>query len=154
MSILLIVDPQDAFVSDTDIVDAIGSHTDEFDYVVATKFENGNPLYESELDWCIQNNEERISQQLRRHTGLDRVFHKRVYNGMLVRELSEFVQNTDHEEVYVCGFETDSCVLTTAMGLFDLGIRPIVVESWCGAETAELHESACQILRRTSVSRT
>lgn len=64
--------------------------------------------------------------------------------------LEDALQGLDVGEVLVFGVDTDACVLATAFGLFDPGIRPRVVadlSASCGGR--EYHDSAMAILARS-----
>lgn len=53
-------------------------------------------------------------------------------------------------EVLVAGADTEACVYAAAVGLFDCGIRPIVVEDCCWSSGGqEMHEAGITIMRRT-----
>lgn len=48
--------------------------------------------------------------------------------------------------VYLCGFDTDCCVLATAIQLFELGICPVVLSYYChsnGGEAAHVEALTC-----------
>ena len=55
--------------------------------------------------------------------------------------LRECNEGTTPDSVYLCGMDTDCCVQLIAARLFELGIHPIVLTSYCasnGGETAHL----------------
>jgi nicotinamidase-related amidase len=52
-------------------------------------------------------------------------------------------------EVFLCGIETDCCVLKTAVDLFEHHYRPVVLSSACASRAGkENHEAGLKILRR------
>ena len=52
-------------------------------------------------------------------------------------------------EVYLCGFDTDACVLATALNLFEIGIKPIVLKDYCYSSGGKaIHQNALKILER------
>lgn len=52
-------------------------------------------------------------------------------------------------EVHVCGIDTDVCVTTCAVDLFERGIRPVVLSRLCASHGGhDLHEAALRILKR------
>jgi nicotinamidase-related amidase len=51
--------------------------------------------------------------------------------------------------VELCGFDTDQCVLATALMLWDAGIAPRVLAALCSSSGgADMHESGLAITRR------
>ena len=63
----------------------------------------------------------------------------------LAAELERIGANT----VLVCGIDTDVCVLSTAAGLFELGLHPIVVADLCASTGGTAaHNAALTILPR------
>ncbi len=53
-------------------------------------------------------------------------------------------------EVYLAGIDTDCCVLTTAIELFDRNIRPIVLAQYCASNGGQKsHNAAITVLERT-----
>ncbi len=54
------------------------------------------------------------------------------------------------EEVTLVGVDTDACVLTTAIDLFEMGIRPIILEDCVGSSGGdECHEAGMLLLKRS-----
>lgn len=76
------------------------------------------------------------------------VFEKTSYSACppaVIQALREASVDT----VYVCGLETDICVLKTAADLFDLGFDPVVIEDLCGTTHGpEVHDFAIQTIKR------
>ncbi|WP_419923949.1 cysteine hydrolase family protein [Candidatus Poriferisocius sp.] len=63
----------------------------------------------------------------------------------LAAELERIGANT----VLVCGIDTDVCVLSTAAGLFELGLHPVVVADLCASTGGTAaHTAALTILPR------
>lgn len=114
-----------------------------------TKFVEGNNLYEADVGWeGLSEEDERIDGDILDQVSEEYVFEKEGYNAMKSDSLEEVILSNDLERVYVAGFETSSCVLATAFGLFDMEVSPIVVESCCASHTVAAHHSALSILRR------
>ena len=54
------------------------------------------------------------------------------------------------DEVTLVGVYTDACVLATAIDLFEMGIRPIIIEDCVGSGgDDECHEAGVLILKRS-----
>ena len=56
----------------------------------------------------------------------------------------------DDCEVFLAGFDTDGCVLATALDLFDQGIETFIIEPWCSSLGGQdMHDAAIKILNRS-----
>ena len=54
------------------------------------------------------------------------------------------------EEVTLVGVDTDACVLATAIDLFEMGIKPIIIEDCVGSSGGEgCHEAGMLLLKRS-----
>ena len=50
--------------------------------------------------------------------------------------------------VYICGFDTEACVLRTAFDCFEQGIRPLVLADYCSSsQGTEYHEAGLTCMR-------
>jgi nicotinamidase-related amidase len=59
-------------------------------------------------------------------------------------------ENLLPDEVLVAGCDTEACVYATAIGLFDCGVLPIVVEDCCWSSGGKkMHDAGIMIMRRT-----
>ena len=53
------------------------------------------------------------------------------------------------QDVHLCGLDTDACVLSTAMEIFDANLRPVVISSACASSGGiALHNNAITMLKR------
>lgn len=76
------------------------------------------------------------------------VIDKAIYSAVPL--LAPILEERHISTVFVCGIDTDVCVLQNASDLFDLGLTPIVLADACGTTAGErLHGAALDILRRT-----
>ena len=84
---------------------------------------------------------------------VDETFKKATYGCVNDDFIELLTQLNDYEELgeaYICGLDTDACVLATAVGLFDRTITPIVLEAYCFSTGGELyHEAGLKCLERT-----
>ena len=47
------------------------------------------------------------------------------------------------------GVDTDACILTTALALFDFGVQPVIYRDLCASTGgAEMHSAAIDVLNR------
>lgn len=156
-NILIIVDVQKGFLEriNKKIVDNIEDllQLNIFDYVIATKFKNTtNSSFEHILNWSDlkTDQEQQIDERLINYVNL--VVDKNIYscvNTNFIQQLISINNGKLPEQVYIAGLDTDCCVLTTAVNLFEYGIRPIVLTEYCNSTGGDLsHESGLICLKR------
>jgi nicotinamidase-related amidase len=64
-------------------------------------------------------------------------------------DFTNLIQRSGWKNVVVCGLETDSCILKTAVDAFELGYTPFVLTDACATHAGEhLHDAALRILQR------
>ena len=94
--------------------------------------------------------EQSIPSEYRDH--IDIVMDKQVYNGASdesIRMLCRLNDGMRPSRVFVAGMDTDACVLTTAVGLFEHGIRPVVLTRYCASGGGrESHNAGILCMRR------
>ena len=79
----------------------------------------------------------------------DLVFQKTSYSP-LTDEFKAFLDKENFDVAFVCGIETDSCVLATAFSLFDYGVKPIIVIDCCATcAGSEFQHAAHMIMERS-----
>lgn len=79
----------------------------------------------------------------------DLVVSKNTYSAV-TNELKHIINSHQIERVYLCGIDTDSCVLATAFELFDNGIEPVIIIDGCASTGGdEIHHAAETIMRRS-----
>jgi len=150
---LLVVDVQNGFVKEGTVfvVPRILSLLDQnrFEIVAFTQFYNpsGGP-YERFLDWTnlSTSSEQEIVASLRNYAQL--VFRKSVYSA-LTQDFRSFLKEKKIETVHLAGIDTDCCILSTAIDLFQIGIRPVVLIDLCASNGgAESHAAALRVMER------
>lgn len=67
--------------------------------------------------------------------------------------IRHILENRKIEEVYLCGLDTDACVLATAIDLFEMvGVRPIILTDLCASSGSSVdptnHEMGIRLARR------
>jgi nicotinamidase-related amidase len=76
------------------------------------------------------------------------IFEKRVYT-CVDEKFLRLLKKRKISEVFLCGIDTDCCVLKTAVDLFEAGLRPVVLSKACAShESLEHHKASLKILRR------
>lgn len=151
-SALVLVDVQHGFVDERTrrVLDPIRTLLGRrWGLVVATQFTNmPGSLYRSELDWHDMSSGTHGQQTLGWiDDAADVVVTKSGYSAAasLMPELSA----VGITEATLAGVDTDACVLATAFGLWDAGIRVCIEASACASGGGlELHNSALNIARQ------
>ena len=69
-------------------------------------------------------------------------------DSLLVRQLQAMNNGETPKKVYLAGFNTESFILMTAMGMADIGIQPVILEDYCFSQKGEVvHNAAITILK-------
>ena len=148
---LLIVDVQRGFINDATrhVVPIVERLQQDYDHVYATRFVNtaGSP-YRRLMDWN-QFGENSVDVALAFRPARDTVvIDKPVYTCVDSAFLKE-LRKKGIDEVAVCGIDTDVCVSICAVGLFENGMRPVVLANACASHAGlEYHQMALRIMRR------
>jgi len=109
--------------------------------------------WERLLGWSrlMDETEIALSEELNGLRSRATVYRKRTYS-CVVGPFLEGLRASDWESVVVCGIATDSCVLATAVDLFEFperDIRPIVLKDACASHAGpRAHESGLFIIER------
>ena len=150
-SLLLVIDLQNAFINQSTeklpskIEETIASN--QYDDVAFTRFVNyEESLYVKKLNWrgCLSDEDKTIVLDTKGY----QVFDKSIYSAV-TKELIEYMNNNQITKIYLCGINTDCCVLKTALDLFELGYDIYVLENLCGSTCGiERHNQAIDILKR------
>jgi nicotinamidase-related amidase len=117
--------------------------------VIATRFVNRiGSLYQTERDWSdmICGDEVELLPEVAR--AADMIISK---HGLAPdpRELVPALRREHLQRVDLCGFDTDQCVLATALLLWDQAIVPRVLADLCSSSGGrEMHEAGLAIARR------
>lgn len=150
-TLLLVIDLQKAFINEhtknlpnkiKDIIDK-----EKYDKVAFTRFINRiDSVYVKKLEYkkCINEEDKEIVIDV----GKNKIIDKYVYTAVN-KELIEYINENEIEEIYLCGLDTDACVLKTALDLFELGYNICVLKDYCACTSGiEIHNNALKILSR------
>ena len=157
--ILLVIDCQKGFInSNTKITaekisDLIYSKS--FDYVIATKFVNYyNSPFVNILNYGKMRKDEEETELALPESSIERIdciLEKDKYsclNKELLSKLYE-VNGEIPSKIWLCGFDTDACVLKTAFDLFEEGIQPVVLKGYCNSSGGKVvHKNAISLIKR------
>lgn len=138
LKILIVVDMQNGFnryeqtnILGKKIVELTNS--DYFDYIIATRFLNhDSSQYAKILNWhrLIESPDIDLIEGLKYNKIVDKYIYTCVTQEFLdlIYKINLYKKPT---HVFICGADTDCCVLKTAVDLFEQGIMPLVLTEYC-----------------------
>ena len=149
--LLLVIDVQKDFINDNtkDYVTKIDNliNSNRYDFVAFTKFINGEDSnFYKDLNYkgCMTEDGRRIVLDTRNN----KVFEKRVYTAVN-EELKKYLIDNSIVSVYLCGIDTDACVLKTALDLFENNINVFILKDYCMSHSGKLfHDNAIFMLEK------
>ena len=150
-NMLLIIDLQNNFINENtkDIPDKIKDYieTNTLDYVCFTKFINelDNNFY-NKLNYigCVEDEDREIVL----NTDNYKIFTKKTYTA-LTKELKEYIKLNNINTIYLCGIDTDACVLKTALDLFDYNLDVKILKDLCMSHSGiDYHNYALILLEK------
>ena len=78
----------------------------------------------------------------------NKVFEKTIYS-VVNKELIEYIKENNIEQIYLCGFDTDACVLKTALDLFENNYEVYVLKDYCMCSAGQkIHNETIENLKR------
>lgn len=124
----------------------------QYSAIYFTVFKNNfdSPLWRiSRWKNCKDSPDTDICDEIKEFTNDKNLFYKNILSAYKVPEIEKGLKENKISEVHLCGFDTDCCLLATAYDLFDVGIKPIVLENLTWSTSKEkLHNPALQMLKR------
>lgn len=125
---LVVIDVQNYFVNDKtkDLPAKIARFIEinKFDFVLFTQFVNrNNSNFVKLLNWkrCFSSPDIDIHPSLYRFVTAENTFRKTAYSIFKAIGFTEFLKKKSLTKLFLCGIDTDSCVLSSAYEAFDLG---------------------------------
>lgn len=159
-SLLIVVDLQNGFVNKNSehvvgpIVSFVSNWLVAGGKVVATRFINEpNSAWERLIHWHRLRESPEIDLRVEFTEAFQdeehvRVFDKTSYSS-LTPQVVEILRDTATTNVFICGIATDGCVLKTAVDVFELGLKPIVISDLCASHAGEdVHEAGLLLISR------
>lgn len=141
---LLIIDVQQGFVvegANDNIIERIDNliRNKVFDCVISMAYKNSPDNHIVKLmGWKKMMNKDEQELVGLTATNSDYIINKSQYSAYS-DELLNIMRNENDgilpECVYIVGFDTECCVLKTAVDFFEAGIRPILLSYYCGASS-------------------
>ncbi len=154
--ILIVVDVQNYFVNELtqSIPEKIARHIKkvDYDYIIFTKFINkeGSNFFKL-LNWrkCAKSPETDIHNSLIFFTNKNNVFPKNSYSLFKARGLAGYLKRNGITSLYLCGIDTEACILASAFEGFDLGYNMKIIKELCFSHSGKsLHNSALEIMKK------
>lgn len=156
-NVLVVIDLQVGFINDKTIKVANNVRdlldSGKYSAVIATKFTNMlGSSFDTFLGWkgMLEEEEKELLPFVEEYA--DCVISKCSYscvNTNFIQSLIAFCGSLP-EEVTLVGVDTDACVLATAIDLFEMGIKPIIIEDCVGSSGGEeCHEAGMLLLKRS-----
>ena len=149
--LLLIIDLQESFINESTkllpqkIEKLLISN--KFDYIVFTKFindDNSNFYRILNYKGCMTEKDRNIVIDTKNY----KIIEKRVYTAYN-DELKSYIDSNNIKTIYLCGIDTDACVLKTALDLFENNLDVKVIEDCSMSHSGiEYHNSAINMLRK------
>lgn len=155
-NILIVVDIQNGFnryEQTHTLADKIIKLTNSgiFDKIIATRFRNKEgSQYTKFLNWhrLIESPDIELVNGIK----ADEVVDKWVYTCITDEFMSLLKKLNDGEmptHVFICGADTDCCVLKTATDVFEQGLMPIVLTEYCDSNAGpKSHEAGLLVMER------
>lgn len=148
---LIVVDVQSGFVNGhtRHVLPVVERIQSSYDRLYATRFVNA-PVspWRRFMDWRRFAEGSADVELAFRPAAHAVILEKHVYscvNEDLLRDL----RDRETAEVFLCGIDTDACVLVSAVDLFQNGIRPVILAEACASHAGpEYHEAGLLILER------
>lgn len=149
--LLLVIDLQNDFINENskDVVEKIKEliESKKYENVVFTKFINSyDSKWYKELNYkgCLTKEGQSIPIEIFNH----KVIKKEIYSS-LNKELEEYIKQNKVEEIYLCGIDTECCVLKTALDLFENNYNIYILKDYCACTHGiEKHNNALEIIAR------
>ncbi len=158
---ILVIDVQNYFINSQTkdlpkkICQYVEKNQKKFDLIIFTHFVNDDKssVYRL-LGWkeCSTSPGVDIAQELQPVLKYGRVFPKSIYSVLKITKVKNLLKKYGIEELYICGIDTDCCVLATAYDGFDQGYRIHLLEDLCMASSGiNLHHAALSIFKRNLI---
>ena len=155
---LLLVDVQNFFINKftkdvpKKITDFLSNH--KFDFILFFRFINSeNSNFVKYLKWkkMFESPDIDIVPELKKFVTKDNVFTKLTFSVFKSEKFLNFLKENEIRKLYICGFDTDGCVLPTAIEAFDLGFDVKVLKDLCASHHGkQYHQNAIEILKRNA----
>lgn len=154
---LIVIDVQNYFINPLTkdlpgkIKRYVENHGDEFDLIIFTNFVNDPSSNSYKSGWmeCTQPPDTELVDELKPVLKYGQIFSKNVLSALKVKEIKRLLEQKKIDELYICGIDTDCCVLATSYDGFDEGYNITVLENLSMTHTGKnLHDFALKMINR------
>ena len=153
---LIVIDVQNYFVNENTkilpqkITKFIKNN--KFDFVLFTKFVNKEDSnFFKILDWkkCTDSPDVDIHSALVKFVDKNNVFEKSSYSIFKCEKLAKFLKKNKITKLFLCGIDTDACILASAYDAFVLGYDIEILKELCFSHYGKkLNNSALNIIEK------
>lgn len=159
---LIIIDAQKYFLTEKtkfilkpivkNIQEYLKHNRQKYSKVFFTIFRNNenSPLWQIS-GWrdCAKSPDIDLFDELKNFSDKNNLVYKNILSAAKSPKIINQIKNKNIQEIHLCGFDTDCCVLATAYDLFDLGIKPVILENLTWSTSKDrLHQYALKMLNR------
>ena len=120
--------------------------------ILFTKFVNTkNSNFVRSLKWrkMFGAPETDIAPELKKFANKSNTFAKSTLSALKSKKLAKCLKEHKIGRVYLCGLDTDGCIIATAMDAFDCGYEVMVLDRLCASHNGkEYHKSAVKAIRK------
>lgn len=150
-SLLLIIDLQNGFVNEhtKEISKKVNLLLDEkrFNDVIFTRYINSeNNVCYKRLNYteCMSEESKAITIDTRGYKVIDKEGYTAVTD-----ELKTYIKENNISKIYVCGIDTECCVLKTAYDLFEQDYDVYILSEYCACMAGnQANQNALELLKR------
>ncbi len=153
-SLLLVIDMQKAFINDNtkDLVGKIEKLVNEnkYDKIIYTRFINSlDSIYVKDLNYtgCLGEDKELVISPKDKF-----ILDKKDYTACNIM-LEEYIKENDIDSIYLCGIDTECCVLKTAYDLFEKKYNVFVLKDYCACTHGKERNNAAIEILKTNIGR-
>lgn len=131
------------------IADHISRKGSKYDYVLFTKSRNSKSFNLYRLMGVHSGTKGpalEMRHEIARFLTKGNVFNKTTYSAFKSKAFSSYLKKNKITKLYLCGINTDKCVLATAFEAFDLGYDVTVLGNLCGSVNGNASHKAALMM--------
>lgn len=156
MKALIVIDLQRFFINETTegLPEKIANFIEKnkFDFLLFTQFfNNPNSNFVKIHNWkkMFGPPETDIVPELTKYLTKENVFKKYSFSIFKAEGFSGFIERHSIKELYLCGTDTDACVLSSEMEAFEEGYEARVIEDLCASHSGvDYHQKAIYLMEK------
>ena len=130
----------------------IKKNKSKYSFIIFTVFKNNSTSSLQKIfKWngCSKGKDIKIIKELSESVSKNKIVFRKTYSLYKVPQIQNKLKKHKIEQVDICGFDTDCCILAATYDLFDSGYRPVILKSLCFSTSKEkLHKPALKIIER------